>query len=63
MPFVDHAPPPPAACKDPRHDPPGLIVLPAGQHVWECPRCKHKQIIYVRTTTCGLDARRRRLAT
>jgi len=27
------------ACSHPEHDPPGMIVLPAGVHTWQCPGC------------------------
>ena len=31
--------PEPKPCLSPEHDPPGMIVLPAGTHTWECPAC------------------------
>jgi hypothetical protein len=47
VPFVEHVPPSPA-CRDPRHDPPGSVVLKPGVHVWRCPACDQVQRIHVR---------------
>ncbi len=34
-------------CTNPEHNPPTMIVLPPGSHVWVCPACGHEQTVYV----------------
>ena len=34
-------------CTHPEHDPPGMIVLEPGTHVYECPRCGAEQSVIV----------------
>ncbi len=38
-------------CRDPAHDPPGMIVLPEGPHTHTCPSCgKESTIIIINPT-------------
>jgi hypothetical protein len=39
------------ACSHREHNPPGMIVLKPGRHVWECPGCHAQQTIIVREVT------------
>ena len=52
MPFIDHKPPPPPPCRSTEHDPPGMIVLEAGEHTWQCPACGHKTTFTVQRAIC-----------
>ena len=48
MPFIEHIPPDdPIGCLHREHKPPGMIMLPAGTHIYECPACKEKTRIVV----------------
>jgi hypothetical protein len=51
MPFVDYTPPA-QACRHPEHDPPKMIVLPAGAHTYQCPACGHTTTFHVPLLTC-----------
>lgn len=55
MPFIDHDPPPPPACRHPEHNPPGAIALPAGRHTWQCPGCGDTQIVTILETTLSVS--------
>lgn len=46
MPFIEHIKPP-KYCRHPEHNPPSMIVLPAGTHVYECPACGEQQSVNV----------------
>jgi hypothetical protein len=40
MPFIKHEPfSKTATCISTEHNPPSMIVLPAGEHTWQCPAC------------------------
>lgn len=43
MPFIPQEPeksyPAPNPCMHPEHNPPNMMVLPPGVHVWRCPAC------------------------
>lgn len=40
MPFINHKEiPDPIKCRNPEHNPPGMVVLPDGEHTWQCPQC------------------------
>lgn len=48
MPFIDYQPPTDAKpCQHPRHNPPGMVVLPEGVHSYQCPGCGTVQEIRV----------------
>lgn len=48
MGFIKHTPPAKEkGCNSPEHDPPGMIVLQPGTHVWQCPCCGQKTTITV----------------
>ena len=51
MPFIKHTPPP-KPCLSPEHNPPGMIVLPPGEHLYRCPSCGTETTIYVPQVTC-----------
>lgn len=55
MPFIDHKPPGNGwvkpKCRSPEHDPPGMIVLKPGAHIWECPACGHETTVHVDSHT------------
>ncbi len=36
------------SCKCPEHNPPGMIVLKPGLHIWVCPHCGQEQPVFVR---------------
>lgn len=38
MPFIKHVKPK-EICRNPEHEPPGMIVLEDGVHTWQCPGC------------------------
>lgn len=46
MTFIKHTKPE-KSCKDPEHNSPTHIVLPAGTHTWQCPSCGDEQTIEV----------------
>jgi hypothetical protein len=56
MPFIPNPDPeknkykPP--CTSPEHNPPGMIVLPPGEHVWQCPSCGEITKFTVSGVTC-----------
>jgi hypothetical protein len=50
MPFTEHILPP-DVCRNPEHDPPGMIVLPAGTHIYECPECGKTTRVFVPEVT------------
>lgn len=37
MPFIKYEQP--KICTSPEHDPPTMIVLPPGEHTYQCPSC------------------------
>ncbi len=50
MPFIEHIPLPlkkEDSCQNPEHNPPTMIVLPAGQHTYQCPECGKIQTLTV----------------
>ena len=52
MPFVKivkHVPP----CMSSQHNPPSMIVLPAGAHTWKCPACGHETTFTVGFVCCS----------
>jgi hypothetical protein len=51
MPFIDFEPAE-AHCNHPEHNPPGLVVLKPGRHVWECPGCGERTVCNVPLITC-----------
>lgn len=53
MPFIDFIPCANDICKSPEHNPPGMIVLPAGLHIWKCPKCGQETPVRIRKVTCS----------
>lgn len=51
MPFIEIGKPPRPQCRDREHNPPSLICLPDGVHVWQCPTCGAKQVVRVTSPT------------
>lgn len=48
MPFVNFTPVKKQdRCESIAHDPPGLILLAPGQHIYECPDCGKKTVVNV----------------
>lgn len=55
MPFIKHEPPQ-RSCTSPEHNPPTMIVLPPGQHTYQCPACGQITEFYVGEVTCMNNA-------
>lgn len=52
MSFIKHIKPTTMqACNSPEHNPPSMIVLPGGIHIWKCPDCGQKSNVYVPEVT------------
>ncbi len=48
MTFIKHIPPPEdTRCRSREHNPPSMIVLPAGVHIWQCEDCGQQQTIRI----------------
>lgn len=39
-------------CRDPQHNPPGMIVLPPGLHIWVCPKCGKETSVFIPEIRC-----------
>lgn len=39
-------------CRHPEHNLPGMIVLPAGLHTWQCPGCGHQTTFRINAVIC-----------
>jgi len=53
MPFVDYELPREIGpCISPEHNPPNMIVLPPGKHVWKCPVCGQETVVFTPIITC-----------
>lgn len=53
MPFIHHEPyEQKKKCNHPEHNPPTMIVLPPGNHTYQCPVCGEKTHITVPEVTC-----------
>lgn len=37
----------PKGCNDPEHNPPSMIVLKPGTHIYECPKCGQRQVVQI----------------
>ena len=54
MPFVEYVPFK-EPCRSTEHNPPNMMVLPAGRHTWQCPSCEEKTVFDVGAVYCKLD--------
>lgn len=53
MPFISHEKPDGIMkCLSRDHDPPGMMVLAPGTHVWQCSGCGETQTIVVPVRSC-----------
>lgn len=43
----------PKPCMSREHNPPTMIVLKPGTHIWICPLCGQEQMVYVPRILCG----------
>lgn len=39
-------------CKSPEHNPPGMILLKPGTHIWKCESCGEEQVLEIPEVTC-----------
>lgn len=52
MPFIKHIPPKGRPqCMSPEHNPPSMMVLEPGVHIWACPACNDTQTVYGQEVT------------
>ena len=56
MAFIKHIPERETKrCRHPEHNPPGMIVLPPGTHIWRCPHCGATQRVYIPSVTLSKE--------
>ncbi len=46
----------PKPCRSAEHNPRAMMVLPPGQHIWQCPACGQKTSFHVTAPICREQA-------